>query len=352
MRRIRLTVAYDGTEFCGWQVQPGLPTIQGELERVFAEIEKRPVHVAGSGRTDAGVHALAQVAAISIANPIPLYNLKKAVNRLLPPAIRITAAEEVDAAFHPRFDARRKTYEYRIVSERSLLPIRSPLRPSPPVSPRRSENDRRGASLRGRTRFLRVRRLRRSRCPRTSKVRTIFCSRLNETGDRLIYRVTGSGFLKHMVRNMVGRAAGSRQRKFHPGGSAKSVHGAGRQSRTYRAGSRTAALSPSSTRTTVRDRMTPQGSLRIVIPGGNGQVGQILARHFHSRGHAVRILAPPRASRSLVDHALGRPPDGQLGERIQWRGSRRQPRRQHCKLPLHEIQPARDQGIPRLAQRS
>src|SRR4051812_13407598 len=81
LRRIRLTLAYDGTAYHGWQVQPGLPTIQGTLEAVFADIEKQPVSVAGSGRTDAGVHALGQVAAVSIRNPIPLANLKKALNR-------------------------------------------------------------------------------------------------------------------------------------------------------------------------------------------------------------------------------------------------------------------------------
>src|SRR5512143_3328588 len=101
MRRIKLTIAYDGTEFNGWQVQPGLPTIQGTLEEIFAGIEKQPVHVAGSGRTDAGVHALAQVAAVTLANPIPLANLRKAVNRLLPTSIRITEVEEVALDFNP-----------------------------------------------------------------------------------------------------------------------------------------------------------------------------------------------------------------------------------------------------------
>src|SRR5215510_4444638 len=105
MRRIRITVAYDGTDFHGWQVQPGLPTIQGVLEAIVGEIEGKPVHVAGSGRTDAGVHALAQVAAFSIENPIPVANLRKAINRLLPAAIRILCVEEVHAEFHPRYDA-------------------------------------------------------------------------------------------------------------------------------------------------------------------------------------------------------------------------------------------------------
>src|SRR5271157_3985365 len=113
MRRIRIQLAYDGSDFHGWQVQPGLPTIQGTLESVVSEIEGRPVDVAGSGRTDAGVHALAQVAAFAIENPIPLDNLRRALNRLLPRSIRVTRVEEVEAEFHPRYAARAKTYEYR-----------------------------------------------------------------------------------------------------------------------------------------------------------------------------------------------------------------------------------------------
>src|ERR1700687_3145247 len=103
MRRIKIEVAYDGTEYHGWQVQPGLPTIQGTLEQVLSEIEGGPVPVAGSGRTDAGVHALAQVAASSINNPIPTENLLRAMNRLLPRDIRVTHVAEAREDFHPRF---------------------------------------------------------------------------------------------------------------------------------------------------------------------------------------------------------------------------------------------------------
>ncbi len=122
MRRIRIAVSYDGTDYYGWQVQPGLPTIQGVLEAVLAEIESAEVKVEGSGRTDAGVHALAQVAAFSLENPIPTPNLEKAMNRLLPRDIRILSAEEAPENFHPRFDATAKTYEYRILR----APICSP----------------------------------------------------------------------------------------------------------------------------------------------------------------------------------------------------------------------------------
>src|SRR5437868_9419570 len=114
MRRIRMTVSYDGTEYHGWQVQPGLPTIQSILEAVLSEIEGAPVKIAGSGRTDAGVHALAQVAAFTLVNPIPVDNLRKAINRLLQQDIRVFEVSEAAADFDARYQAVAKTYEYLI----------------------------------------------------------------------------------------------------------------------------------------------------------------------------------------------------------------------------------------------
>ena len=136
MRRIRITLACDGTDFHGWQVQPGLPTIQGTLEEIVGELEGRPVHVEGSGRTDAGVHARAQVAAFTIANPIPVDNLVRAVNRLLPASIRVLDAAEAAADFHPRFDAVAKTYRYTMYRAADLFAVRMALRASLPVSAR------------------------------------------------------------------------------------------------------------------------------------------------------------------------------------------------------------------------
>src|SRR5205814_6115318 len=123
MRRIRIDLSYDGTDYHGWQVQPGLPTIQGTLEDVVLGLEGEPVHVAGSGRTDAGVHALAQVAAFSLRNPIPEYNLRKAINRLLPANVRVLSVEETHADFDPRYDAVSKTYEYRIHRGETVSPF-------------------------------------------------------------------------------------------------------------------------------------------------------------------------------------------------------------------------------------
>ena len=202
MRRIKLTIAYDGTDFHGWQVQPGLPTIQGILEQVFGEIEGHAVHVAGSGRTDAGVHALAQTASVMLANPIPALNLRKAVNRLLPPTIRVLDAEEVAPDFHPRFDAISKMYEYRIFRGEVCPPAEWRFIHHYPYPLAVERMQALAPLIEGERDFAAFaaaddREL-------ESTVRTIFSSRLEAGGDRLTYRVTGSGFLKHMVRNIVG----------------------------------------------------------------------------------------------------------------------------------------------------
>jgi tRNA pseudouridine38-40 synthase len=201
MRRIRMTVAYDGTDFHGWQVQPGLATIQGTLEAVMAGIEKRPVHVAGSGRTDAGVHALAQVAAITIENPIPLPNLRKAMNRLLPPAIRVTSVAEAALEFHPRFDAVSKTYEYRIERSDACSPFDWRWVHHHPYPLDEARMMALAPLFEGEHDFGAFAA---SDAVEGSKVRTVFESKLRREGDRLIYRVRGSGFLKQMVRNIVG----------------------------------------------------------------------------------------------------------------------------------------------------
>jgi tRNA pseudouridine38-40 synthase len=204
MRRIKVVVSYDGTEFHGWQLQPGLPTIQGALEQVIGEIEGAAVRVEGSGRTDAGVHALEQAAAFSIENPIPAANLKKAMNRLLPAAIRICRVEEAAPEFHPRFDARAKTYEYRIWREEVCPPF---LRryvyhhPYPLDEGRVIES---APVFEGEHDFSAFAAADERDREGGSKVRTIFRSRAERAGDLLIYRVRGSGFLKHMVRNLVG----------------------------------------------------------------------------------------------------------------------------------------------------
>jgi tRNA pseudouridine38-40 synthase len=208
MRRIKITLAYDGGGFHGWQVQPGLPTIQGTLEEILSGIEGQAVQVAGSGRTDAGVHALAQVAAFSLENPIPLPNLRRAMNRLLPPAIRVDRAEEVPAGFHPRFNATAKTYRYTILRRETCGPFEWPYVYHYPYPLDEDKMRQLASTFAGEHDFTAYAASDKSDAGNDaddkSKVRTIFASTLERDGDRLIYRVRGSGFLKHMVRNLVG----------------------------------------------------------------------------------------------------------------------------------------------------
>ena len=204
MRRIRIHLAYDGSTFHGWQVQPNLPTIQGTLEAILEGIEGAPVPVAGSGRTDAGVHALSQVAAFNLQNPIPPENLRRAVNRLLPHSIRVLSVEEVRADFHPRFDAKAKTYEYCIARGEICTPFEWPYvlhHPYPLDEDRMVELAR---SFEGEHDFTAYAAADDRDAEGHSKVRRVFSSVLEYRPGRLTYRIRGSGFLKHMVRNVVG----------------------------------------------------------------------------------------------------------------------------------------------------
>ena len=114
MRNLKIVLAYDGSEFSGWQVQPDAATIQGTLASAIGRITGEKVLPQGSGRTDAGVHALAQVATFATESPIPAPNLVKALNDILPSSIRVFEATEAPAEFHARKSARAKTYRYRI----------------------------------------------------------------------------------------------------------------------------------------------------------------------------------------------------------------------------------------------
>jgi tRNA pseudouridine38-40 synthase len=204
VRRLRFNVAYDGTDFHGWQVQPDLLTVQGVLESVIGTIEGARVHVEGSGRTDAGVHALAQVAAVTLNNPIPVDNFRRAVNRLLPFTIRISNVEEARIDFHPRFHARRKSYEYRIFRDEICSPFERrwvyhhpyPLDESAMIS---------AAPLYcGNHDFTAFAAVDERDALGHSKRRIVYEAGLCREGQRLIFRVAGSGFLKHMVRNLAG----------------------------------------------------------------------------------------------------------------------------------------------------
>lgn len=122
MRNLRLTVEYDGTGLSGWQRQDNAPTVQGHLEDVLATILEAPTTVLGASRTDAGVHALGQVASFRTEKNIPLHNFRRGINGMLPPQIAVRTVEEADDEFHPRFSATGKHYRYLVVAR----PERSP----------------------------------------------------------------------------------------------------------------------------------------------------------------------------------------------------------------------------------
>ena len=254
----KLTLAYDGTPYNGWQVQPNLPTVQGTLASAIQRITGETVLPQGSGRTDTGVHALAQVATFSLAVPIPAANLQRALNRALPASIRVLSVEAVPEDFHARYSALRKTYEYRIlpcdrddaddarICSPMLAPYVWPCRYSldlailqqaaayilgthdftsfaandPDQSTRNQANEDRtdnGCDIQPIQRTVistgggalaaaveKPASLPPLSTSPTTNIRTIYRSTWHRQQDLLLYRVTGNGFLHHMVRNLVG----------------------------------------------------------------------------------------------------------------------------------------------------
>jgi tRNA pseudouridine38-40 synthase len=124
IKRIRLTVAYDGTNYHGWQLQPGVITIESELNRCLTQLLGTPIEVIGASRTDAGVHALGNIAVFDADTPIPGEKIAYALNRWLPDDICIRHSEEVPLDWHPRHCASRKTYEYHLCHAEFLLPTK------------------------------------------------------------------------------------------------------------------------------------------------------------------------------------------------------------------------------------
>ncbi len=226
MRNLRLILSYDGAEFAGWQVQPGRTTVQGALATAIGRLSGENVLPQGSGRTDAGVHALAQVASFATASAIPVENWMRALNDILPVSIRVLEVSEAAPEFHARKSARAKTYRYRIYRGAICPPFLAryvwhypyPLEESAMVAaagvivgehdftsfaavdPERVERmagESDGSSAMETTNF------RATKIP-TTNVRTIYSSNWTRAGEELIYTVRGSGFLHHMVRNLVG----------------------------------------------------------------------------------------------------------------------------------------------------
>lgn len=207
MRNLKLILSYDGAEYSGWQVQPDAATVQGTLASAIGRVSGEKVLPQGSGRTDAGVHALAQVATFVTESSVPTGNFVKALNDVLPASVRVLEVAEVPPGFHARHSARAKTYRYRIYRGAICPPFLARYVWHYPY-PLDEEVMARAAELvvgeKDFTSFAAVDPERGREGEPVSSVRTIFSSAWGRLGEELIYTVRGSGFLHHMVRNLVG----------------------------------------------------------------------------------------------------------------------------------------------------
>ncbi len=220
----KLTLAYDGTDFRGWQVQAGETTVQGELQSALGRIVGETPLPQGSGRTDAGVHALAQVASFVLQSPIPAANLHRALNGTLPPSIRVIDARTMPETFHARHSAMAKTYEYRIFRAAICPPFLARYVYACRWPMDLDALEEAAQQFQGEHDFLSFAATDPDLASRSAKnsqdldpqvqsykagaVRTVYSSawerRPSEAGELLVYRVRGNGFLHHMVRNLVG----------------------------------------------------------------------------------------------------------------------------------------------------
>ena len=201
MKRVKLVVAYDGTAYHGWQIQPGAKTIEGELNRTLSELLQEEIQVIGASRTDSGVHALCNVAVFDTDTRIPAEKLSYALNQRLPEDIRIQSSCEVETDFHPRHCDSRKTYEYRILNREFPLPTRRLYSYFTYVPLDVSRMKKAASYLIGEHDF-------KSFCATAevveSTVRTLYEASVIRETDEIVIRVCGNGFLYNMVRIIAG----------------------------------------------------------------------------------------------------------------------------------------------------
>lgn len=202
MRNLRLTLSYDGTDFCGWQVQPGRPSVQQTLADALARICGETLVVHGSGRTDAGVHALEQVANVTLAASLPAANLRRALNAVLPASVRVLQVAEAAPDFHARRDALAKLYRYRLYRPEVCPPFLARYVCHWPYPLNEAAMIGAASAFEGRHDFTSF--AARGELGARGAEREILRSQLERRDEELVYEVLGRGFLHHMVRNMVG----------------------------------------------------------------------------------------------------------------------------------------------------
>ncbi len=201
-RNILLTVAYDGTEFCGWQRQQDVRTVQGELERALATLHPEGPSVIAAGRTDSGVHALGQAVGFRTQNStIPIDRYPAALNRLLPPDLKVRSAREVAASFHPRFDASRRTYRYQLLVSDQPDPYFERFSYRIHRHPRVAAWNRMAAALIGEHEFTAFAA---SPQPGESTRRRVYAAGFFVAGPLVVFRICANAFLWRMIRSVVG----------------------------------------------------------------------------------------------------------------------------------------------------
>ena len=214
MRRIRLRVAYDGTAYCGWQVQPEVPTIEGELNQAISRLTREEIIVIGASRTDAGVHAKGNVAVFDTESTIPADRFAYALNPLLPEDIVVVASDEVEADWHPRHCDTEKTYEYKILNSKFPDPMRR--RDTYHVS-----FDLNLEKMREAAEYLKGEHDFKSFCNVHTQVedtvRTIYDLEVEKEEELITIRVRGNGFLYNMVRILAGTLIGVGRGAICPG---------------------------------------------------------------------------------------------------------------------------------------
>jgi tRNA pseudouridine38-40 synthase len=213
MRNLKLTLAYDGTDFHGWQIQPQLRTIQGDLQQALQKLFNHEVDVAGSGRTDAGVHAHAQVASVQTVRTMDTDAVLSGINALLPIEIRVLSVEEVSAEFHARLSARSKTYEYHIWRP----PIVSPFHARYVYAFRYPLEEQ--AMDQGTQHFCGTHDFTSFASTSTEvedRTRTVFEASWIRSSPTWVFRIRGNGFLQHMVRTIAGTLLEVGRRRMAP----------------------------------------------------------------------------------------------------------------------------------------
>ncbi len=201
MRNIKLTIEYDGKDFNGWQKQPNKLNIQGEIERAIEAITGEKVELNASGRTDAGVHALGQVANFKVESKIPIEKMAIAINSQVKNSIRIINAEEVDENFHSRYNCRQKTYRYIINNSPYGSSVYRNLEYHMPVKLDFEKMEKAIKYFEGEHDF---KAFKSSGTSSKSSIRTIYKAELKREGSRIIIELTGNGFLYNMVRIISG----------------------------------------------------------------------------------------------------------------------------------------------------